>query len=588
MRMLTPWGEKLDRSNVLPEYPRPQMQREQWVNLNGPWAYAITDRAECPERFDGEILVPFSPETTLSGVEKTLQPGQFLWYRRRFADTRQKPGERTLLHFGAVDQCAEVFVNGASVGSHEGGYLPFTLDITDYLKEENELTLRVTDGTDSSYFARGKQKTKRGGIWYTPQSGIWQTVWMENVPKDFISGLTITPLFDEKRLSVTVHSAASLPCTVTAAGVMGTGMTNLPVVLPVPDCLPWSPEQPELYDLTALMGGDCVVSYFAMRKFSVGKDGAGVPVLMLNNEPYFHNGVLDQGYWPDGLYTAPSDEAMVYDIQLMKDMGFNMLRKHIKVEPLRWYYHCDRLGMLVWQDMINGGGAYKFLTITTPVFTGAKWDDHAYRRFAREDPEGREQYRRELMEMLHHLYNCPCIAMWVPFNEGWGQFEAAETAEAVRAVDPTRTIDHASGWHDQGAGDVKSLHVYFKPYRFKADALGRPVALTEFGGYARRIEGHCWSPKLFGYKILPDEAALTEAYRRLYENEIYPAIRQGLAATVYTQVSDVEDEVNGFVTYDRKEVKLPVEKVRKVNEGLHEAAREPRLGTKADRKGVRI
>jgi beta-galactosidase/beta-glucuronidase len=330
--------------------------------------------------------------------------------------------------------------------------------------------------------------------------------------------------------------------------------------------IPWTPENPHLYDLTVTMGQDCVRSYFGMRKFSVERDDRGVKRLFLNNKPCFHNGLLDQGYYSDGMYTAPSDEAMIFDIQTAKDMGFNMLRKHIKIEPLRWYYHCDRLGMLVWQDMINGGGAYHSATIVSPLITGIHFKDNHYKWFARVDPEGRRQYYAELEEMIHHLYNAVSIAMWVPFNEGWGQFDAKAAAKRILELDTTRTIDHASGWHDQYIGDIKSLHVYFKKYRFKKDKLDRAVVLSEFGGYNYREEGHCYNEKDFGYKRFKTREELLNAYRALYENEILPAKRKGLCAAVYTQLTDVEDELNGLITYDRKVVKLPIDAVKRINE----------------------
>ncbi len=575
--MKTIWGEQLDPNNVLQEYPRPQMARESYTNLNGLWAYAITATSQVPEVFDGDILVPFSPESTLSGVNRSLGPNEFLWYRRRFSlpqsSKPQSKENRTLLHFGAVDQWAQVFINGAFAGEHVGGYLPFTLDITEHLAEgerENELLVRVVDVTDTVSCSRGKQATSPGGIWYTAQSGIWQTVWLEQVPNTYICGLTITPRFDEAAVEITVQSAESVPCAITLGGQVYEGTANAPIVISMPEFTPWWPEQPHLYPFTATLGCDKVDSYFAMRKFSVDQDDAGIPRLFLNNKPYFHNGVLDQGYWPDGLYTAPSDAALIYDIQLMKDMGFNMLRKHIKIEPMRWYYHCDRMGMLVWQDMVNGGGRYRPFTISAPLILNNSHNDSDYPYFAREDESGREQYWREMEDTVQQLYNCPCIAMWVPFNEGWGQFHAAKAAERIKTLDATRTVDHASGWHDQGAGDVKSLHVYFKPYRFRPDSLGRPVALTEFGGYGCRIPGHCYSDKAFGYKRLATPEALERAYRKLYEGEILPSKAKGLCATVYTQLSDVETETNGFVTYDRRVVKLPVEQVKALNKALND------------------
>ena len=572
--MKTVWTDTLDHNAVLPEYPRPQMERDSYLNLNGIWEYAITKADEEYKGADGNILVPFSPETALSGVGRSLRPTETLWYSRCFTLPDGFNRGRVLLHFGAVDQEAEVCLNGRLLGSHSGGYLPFSFDITDALADgENELTVKVRDVSDTSCHSRGKQKTKRGGIWYTPQSGIWQTVWCESVPKQYIAALHITPLYDESSVEICAipsYSALDLPCIVRVGDVVQHGFAGRPIRVSMEGFRPWSPEQPNLYDFEVRMGDDCVKSYFAMRKFGVGKDENGISRLFLNGKPYFHSGVLDQGYWPESLYTPPSDEAMVYDIETMKAMGFNMLRKHIKVEPLRWYYHCDRLGMLVWQDMINGGGKYRVTTISAPLITGKHLKDGEanYRRFGREDEAGRQAYYEELEDMVTLLYNTPSVAMWVPFNEGWGQFDAAEAVKRILAMDTSRTIDHASGWHDQGIGDVQSLHVYFRPYRFKPDKLGRAVLLTELGGYNCRINGHSFNKKDFGYKKFESTEELLKAYRDLYEKEIIPAKEQGLAATVYTQLSDVEDELNGLLTYDRAVEKLPRDAVRALNEKL--------------------
>ena len=569
MTMLTRWGKALDKDNVLPEYPRPQLVRDSFINLNGRWDYAITATDDVPVHFDGEIIVPFSPEAPLSGVNRALAPGETLWYRRAICE-RPRTGARLLVHFGAVDQEAAVYINQEQIAEHLGGYTAFAVDITDYLLPDADsvLVVRVHDGTDTNEYTRGKQRTKRGGIWYTPQSGIWQSVWAEWVPDAYISALRITPCVERGCVEIEVQSSAKGECAVVFNGARHTGQTNAAITVPVPNAELWSPENPRLYDFAAELGEDRVQSYFAMRSFGVGRDGAGRPCLTLNGEPCFHSGVLDQGYWPDGLYTAPSDEAMIYDIELMKSMGFNMLRKHIKIEPMRWYYHCDRLGMLVWQDMINGGGSYNTLTITAPLITRRHKKDNDYKRFAREDAAGRAQYYAELEAMITQLYSCPCIAMWVPFNEGWGQFDAAEAVARIRALDPTRTIDHASGWHDQGISDVKSLHVYFYPYRYKSDEHGRAVVLSEFGGYKLGVPGHTWNNASFGYRAYKTEAALGAAFEKLYDSEIISARAQGLAASVYTQLSDVEDELNGFVTYDREHVKFDVNAVRAINEKL--------------------
>lgn len=566
--MKTVWGEALDKNHVLEEYPRPQMRRGSYLNLNGVWEYAITETDTPPETYDGEIIVPFSPESALSGVNRTLRPWQTLWYRRTFRLPEAFSRGRVLLHFGAVDQQADVFVNGAAAGSHTGGYTPFSLDITADLAEENTLIVKVRDLSDTSYHSRGKQKTARGGIWYTTQSGIWQTVWLESVPETYIKGLKITPLFDAGEVELTVTAEGRHPCRALAAGLTLSFFSNEPARLELPEFIPWSPEDPHLYPLSITMGEDAVESYFGMRKFSVARDENGVKRLFLNNRPYFHTGLLDQGYYCDGLYTAPSDEAMVSDLLTAKDMGFNMLRKHVKIEPLRYYYHCDRLGLLVWQDMVNGGGKYGAPTISAPLVTGIHLKDRRYARFARADAAGRAQFLRELDETVRRLYNAVSIAMWVPFNEGWGQFDAAGAVERILSLDKTRTIDHASGWHDQKIGELKSLHVYFRPYRFKPDKLGRAVMLSEFGGYNFRAEGHCFSDVDFGYKRLKTKKALLEAFEKLYYGEILPAKEKGLCAAVYTQLTDVEDELNGLVTYDRRVVKLPAERVQQINTRL--------------------
>ena len=572
--LTTPWGERLDENRILIEYPRPQMRRDSYLNLNGRWEYAITDSDEPPRCWDGTILVPFSPESALSGVGRTLRPGQTLWYRREVTVPQgfiPRDG-RLLLHFGAVDQEAAVYLNGVLLGRHMGGYNAFTLDATDALGPRNTLLVRVHDDTDASFHSRGKQKTRRGGIWYTPQSGIWQTVWMEAVPRRYIEGLHIVPLFDRSAVEVTVRCAQPLQCEATVDGRTVPFTSGEAARIPMPDFRAWSPEDPYLYDLSVTLGEDRVESYFGMRKVEVRADRGGVKRLFLNGEPYFHSGLLDQGYWPDGLYTAPSDEALIFDIQTAKSMGFNMLRKHIKVEPMRWYYHCDRLGMLVWQDMPSGGGKYRFSTITLPLITGIHRRDNRYRAFARTSSRGRAEYMDELEETVLQLFNAPSVALWVPFNEGWGQFDSTFVMERLRLLDPTRPVDPASGWHDQGAGDLRSLHVYFKPFRFRRDRRGRALALSEFGGYNLRVDGHCFNQKDYGYRRLPDAAALWRDFARLYEREVLPAVPRGLCAAVYTQLSDVEDELNGLMTYDRRVIKLDADDVRELNERLKEAS----------------
>lgn len=564
--MNTVWTDAVDLNNPLPEYPRPQLARRGWMSLNGPWDYAINDSTRFPREFDGQIIVPFSPETALSGVKRGIKSGEYLWYRREIIVPPAFSGKRIILHFGAVDQTAVVWVNSSQVINHTGGYLPFEADVTEAIEDGVMLiTVRVSDDTEKGGHTRGKQKTRRGGIWYTPQSGIWQSVWMEAVPECYVKNLRVTPLFDQGSVEIAAEIVGEEPA---YAGFNGRSYL-LPAEIPVPDFEAWSPENPRLYGFTVTCGEDEVQSYFAMRKFSVEQDERGVPRLFLNNRPYFQNGVLDQGYWPDGLYTAPTDEAMIYDISSAKAMGFNMLRKHIKVEPLRWYYHCDRLGMLVWQDMPNGGGSYNAAVVSAPLVTGVHIKDGAYALFARGDKEARAEFRAELAEMVRHLYNCPCVSMWVIFNEGWGQFDAADMLELVRSIDKTRPIDHASGWHDQGVGQVKSEHVYFRRYSFKPDKKGRAVLLSEFGGYGHRVLGHCFGNKDFGYKKFEMPAQLEIAIEELYQGQIGPARLQGLSAAVYTQLADVEDELNGLLTYDRKVAKIAPEVVRKlINVGI--------------------
>ena len=563
--MKTLWGEQLNPNQVLQEYPRPQMRRENYAILNGLWDYTITTEDRPPKNWDGQILVPFSPEAELSGVNRTLLPGQYLWYRRRL-QLQVGSGERALLHFGAVDQIATVYVNGKPVGGHTGGYTAFTLDLTEELTGDDELMVRVRDDSDKSPLARGKQKTKRGGIWYTAQSGIWQTVWAEIVPDRYIRNLRIVPRFDESLVEITVEAADGEACTVEFAGECYAGIANRPVSVPVPNFRAWSPETPVLYDFSACLGEDRVESYFAMRKVEVRPDENGVTRIHLNGMPYFMHGVLDQGYWPDGLYTAPSDEALILDIRSMKDMGFNMLRKHIKTEPMRWYYHCDRIGMLVWQDMPNGGAEeYKFPVISLPLVTKRHRKDNDYAAFGREDEKGRKQYYMELTQLVEQLRNVPSVVLWCPFNEGWGQFDAAKAAELIRKLDPDRLIDHASGWHDQGIGQLQSLHVYFYKYKFRPDKKKRAVVLSEYGGYNLMIRGHSWNNKNFGYRTLKNPDALLAAYEELITRQVLPAMEQGLSAAVYTQLSDVEDEVNGFWSYDRMVQKLSTAAVRNIN-----------------------
>lgn len=625
--MKSKYENEIDRNCPLSEYPRPQMERDSYLCLNGQWQYAVIKNRKFDIEEDpgtvwagignrhkgasyGTIRVPFSPESELSGANFTLRPDETLWYRREF-EIRElmealpeeiRENARCILHFGAVDQIADVWVNGVHVGRHIGGFTAFSMDITDALQckkstdetEEDrehgpvfgtqELIVRVQDLSDTSDHSRGKQKRRHGGIWYTPQSGIWQTVWLEAVPAVHVEQLRIRPLFDDGRLAVTVRT--NLPAqvqihaqvegyTLTAEGIGGETL-----LLMLPDSFrAWSPEDPVLYDLTvcakdpAAGSLDVVRSYFGMRKFSIEADEKGVKRLYLNGYPYFRTGVLDQGYYSDGLLTPPCDKAMEEDILLMKKLGYNVLRKHIKIEPMRWYYHCDRLGMLVWQDMINGGASYNPAVITLPVFLeNLRLSDQRYALFGRKNAAGRKQYAVELKEMLLQLRNVVSLELWTPFNEGWGQFDAEKISRMIRKADPERLIDHASGWYDQGIGETKSLHVYFRPFKYRKED-NRAVILTEFGGYSHRVEEHSMCKKSFGYRGYSTPEKLQEGIVKLYEEQILPAARDGLAAAIYTQLSDVEEEVNGFVTYDREVVKIDAEAIRRCNEKLIEEGR---------------
>lgn len=580
-QLFTRWGKNLDTDKPLQEYPRPQMVRDSYLNLNGYWEYAINFEKKAPVKYDGKILVPFSPEAFLSGVHRQTRPDEYLHYKTQFTLPEGFLRKRVLLHFGAVDQICEVFLNGSPVGSHEGGYLPFCFDITEYLaKGANELTLTVRDYSDTSYLSRGKQKLGRGGMWYTAQSGIWQTVWMESVPECYIERVKLDPDYDNGSIGIKVFSTGRRgrdvririldgDCEVVSACMAADKKKDIKIK----DFKSWSPETPHLYHMEITMGEDCVRTYFAMRKFSVGRDEKGILRFMLNNKPYFHNGLLDQGYWPDGLYTAPTDQALRYDIVKMKELGFNMIRKHIKVEPARWYYHCDQIGMLVWQDMVNGGSDYhmKFICFMPNFWMpfGRLVKDNKYRAFARREKAGRAQYYRELKATIAHLYNVPSIAAWVPFNEGWGQFDAAEAAARVRKLDALRLIDEASGWFDQGGGDMYSIHNYWRRLKVKPKK-DRVVALTEYGGYSQRIEGHSFCSEVYGYRIYQTKQELTKGYRELLETDIIKGISKGLCGTVYTQVSDVEEEVNGLLTYDRDLVKVEEETVKKLNQKIYE------------------
>ena len=551
------------------EHPCPQAMRKNWLCLNGEWDFYKLDENE-NRSFEGKIIVPFSPETINSGVAAgfVLEENEKLVYIRSLEVEKDWLDGVVRLHFGAVDSECVVFINGEKVGSHKGGFTAFFMDIQDLLNVgENELKVVCMDKAMSYGGARGKQLKKRGGIWYTPQSGIWQTVWLEFMPKAYIETPKILTNALQKTVRIVGEKDEEREIVVFDGDKEILRKTYRKEIEISYDFELWSPENPKLYNFTITnAAGDKLASYFGVRSFGKMRDKKGKMRLMLNGKPYFFNGVLDQGYWSDGMLTYPSDKAAIDEIEMIKAMGFNTLRKHIKIEPMRWYYHCDRLGLVVWQDFVNGGGDYKFTHIAAFPFLGIKHRDNDYAYFARENGAGRAEFARMVDETLAQLGNCTCIGVWVPFNEGWGQFDSAFWTEYVRGKDDSRIIDSVSGWHDQGVGktELKSLHTYYTPLKVPKDS--RAVVLSEFGGYSRKIDGHVFdAEKEFGYKKFKTDEDLLEALKKLYLKKLKPLIAKGLCGAIYTQVSDVEEEINGLVTYDRKIVKVPVEEMAKIN-----------------------
>lgn len=578
----TRWADKIDIEKPLAEYPRPQLVRNDWQCLNGKFDFTVTSKTEeIPRDFDSEIIVPFAPETYLSGIERTVEPDEYIWYRKKFILDDCFEGKRTLLHFEAVDWRCMVYVNEKPVGTHQGGYLPFSFDITEYLREGfNELIVRVFDPTETGWQDRGKQVRKSTGFWYTATSGIWQTVWLEPVAENHIKNLKLTPDLDSSEIRIETEISYGEETNLRAIikegdNIVFAGKIEKDKTVKLKNVRTWSPEDPFLYDIVIALCDedekilDVVSSYFGMRKFSIGYDDKAVPRLYLNNKPYFQTGLLDQGYWPDGGMTPPCDEAMIFDIREMKNLGFNMLRKHIKIEPRRWYYHCDRLGMIVWQDMVCGAKKIDmFFVGVLPNLSIRSVSDKHYKWFGVDNEECRTEHENSVYETIDHLYNCTSIGCWVPFNESWGQFDAKRIGETVKEYDPTRIVDHASGWHDQKGPELKSVHQYILPF-IPPRGDGRPLVLSEFGGYSRIIENHVWNrAKSFGYVMFKTKESLTKAYKRLFEKQIIPNIRRGLSATVYTQVSDVEFEVNGIYTYDRELLKIDADTIREINAKL--------------------
>lgn len=587
--LLSKWAGDVDPGNPRPEYPRPQMTRESWQNLNGLWDYAIVgNEQEDVEIFEGKILVPFPVESALSGVKRSLLPKDRLWYRRSFKLDKKWEKERILIHFGGVDFETTLWINNQLIGEHRGGNLPFSFEITEWINwdGENEIKLAVWDPSDKGTQERGKQVLKPGGIWYTPASGIWQTVWIEPVPKSNICRVKISPDIDSKSVSVQIFlqgetdKGYTFKVTAKLNGeeiAKGKARIHETIRLNIEEPALWSPDSPTLYDLeVVLIKGlykiDAVDSYFGMRKFHVAIAEDGFARIFLNNQPLFHYGPLDQGYWPDGLYTAPTEEAMLHDIEYAKKIGCNMIRKHIKVEPARWYYHCDRVGMIVWQDMPNGGKAIGGISSLLAMYFKNKVDDRKrLKKAGRDDPENRRHFMNKLQKMIDWLHNFPSIGMWVPFNEAWGQFNAAEVAKWLKEYDPSRPIDHASGWYDQGAGDFQSHHIYFSKLKMPKKQDERAFILSEFGGYSLKLPEHCWVlNKKFGYRFYKTKEELSEAYVSLLENQLLPLIPAGLAGAVYTQTTDVEMEINGYLTYDRKVEKMRKDFLNEVHQKLYE------------------
>lgn len=573
--IMTRWASEVDPARTLAEYPRPQMTRAEWLNLNGLWEYSISAKeANARPAAEGQILVPFPLESALSGVKKPLGSNQQLWYRRTFQLPASWNGRNVLLHFGAVDWHARVFVNGKAAGEHKGGYTPFSFDITPHLSLSGpqEMVVAVTDPTDSWTQPRGKQTSAPSGIWYTSVSGIWQTVWLEPVPRVSIRRLRTVPDLDRSQVQVTAEvSSGAGNHTVTVVALDGSrqvarasGKPGAPLTLRIPNAKLWSPESPHLYDLRVELysGGvrsDQVGSYFGMRKISIGPDEYGRTRILLNNKPYFQLGPLDQGWWPDGLYTAPADAALRFDIDYIKNIGMNLIRKHVKVEPARWYHHCDKLGVLVWQDMPNGNLQTKEPNNLRVEPGGPD---------AVRPADSAAQFEAELKEMIEALHPFPSVVAWVPFNEGWGQYDTARISSMVRQADPSRLVNAVSGWTDRNVGDMRDVHHYPGP-ALEPAGKGRAAVLGEFGGISMPVENHVWvTGGNWGYATRQKKDELFDYYRSLFVN-MRGLLAQGMSAAIYTQTTDVESEVNGYLTYDRAVEKFDPAALRKLHAEIY-------------------
>ena len=545
-------------------YPRPQMKRDSFFCLNGDWDFEVSQKGEIPENFGRKIKVPFPPESALSGIDELFSEKSRLYYKKTFSLPEGFVNERVILHFGAVDQICEVYLNGEYVGSHSGGYAPFSFDVTDTLKEQNTLVVKVTDELSKHVFPYGKQTKRRGGMWYTRVSGIWQTVWLESVSKKYVTSLKVDTSLIGAEISVYGIDEGTVTVQ-TEGGEIKAELNGGKASISIPEPKLWSPENPYLYEFAVEGEGDRVESYFALRTVEI-KEVGGKKRICLNGEPYFFHALLDQGYFPDGIFTPATPEAYKNDILEAKRLGFNTLRKHIKIEPQIFYYNCDKLGMVVFQDMVNNGH-YSFLRDTAlPTVAVKKMSD----KLLHLNKKSREQFVLSMIETVELLYNHPSICYWTIFNEGWGQFCSDEMYDILKEIDSTRVIDSTSGWFKNSKSDALSEHVYFKPYKFKAS--DKAVVLSEFGGYSFRPKGHIFNlKKAYGYRFFKDRDEFEADLLRLYRDEVIPAVKEGLCASVYTQLSDVEDETNGLLSYDRLVCKVDGKKMREIANELADA-----------------